>query len=104
MRTVFVVNRGGHDFSDAERFGKLDYLSEGSIERYSIVNMYRKFSEKLRNSHEDDYILLTGLSTMQSVACSMFSFLHGQLNLLLYRDGRYIDRKVIMRELLEEDA
>ncbi len=104
MTKVYIVNRGGHDHSDAERFGELVYLSEGVMSRYGTTQIYRLFAEKLKDSSPDDYILPTGLSTMGHIACSIFSFMHGKLNLLLYKGGsnggKYIERTLKMDELL----
>ena len=97
---VYVVNKGGHDFSSAESYGELVYLSEGSLNRYAVTNMYRQFSDILKESDSEDYILLTGLTTMGVVACSIFSYLHGKLNILLFKQGRYVDRSLVLSELL----
>jgi len=106
--SVYVVNRGCHDHSDAERFGKLVYLSEGAVNRYAVANMYRQFIEQMEDSKSDDYILLTGLSVMSSIACSIFARKHGRLNLLLYKSsrtpgerGHYVDRAILIDELLK---
>ena len=107
MAKVFIINRGGHDHSDAKRFGELVYLSEGVVNRYAITEMYREFVQVLKGSNEEDYILLTGLSVMSSLACAIFSRMHGRLNLLLYRatrtpgeQGSYIERTILIDELL----
>jgi len=106
MNKVFIVNRGGHDHTDAKRFGRLIFLSEGEVNRYATNVMYRTFVEKLRKSKPNDYILITGLSVMSSLACSIFARLHGQINLLLYQssgpgeNGHYVERSVLLDELL----
>ena len=106
MPKVFVVNRGGHNHNDAERFGELVFMSHGTINRYATSQMYRQFAEYLANSSVDDFILITGLSVMASVACSIFARLHGRLNLLLYKssqsgqEGRYVERTIMLDELL----
>jgi len=107
MRKVFVVNRGCHDHSDAERFGELVFLSEGSINRYAVSNMYREFVQHLKDSGKDDFLLITGLSVMSSLACAIFARMHGRINLLLYKasrtpdvEGHYIERTVMIDELL----
>ena len=51
---VYVVNKGGHDFSSAESYGELVYLSEGSLNRYAVTNMYRQFSDILKESDSED--------------------------------------------------
>lgn len=100
-RTVYIVNRGGHDFSEAERFGRLVYLSEGMVEKYAVDKMYRMFAERLRSSAPDDFILITGMTIMSCIACSSFSYLHnGRLNILLFKNGRYLERKLRLDQLL----
>lgn len=98
---VFIVNKGGHDFSGAETYGELVYLSEGSLNRYAVTNMYRKFAEVLKHSTKSDYILLTGLTTMSAIACSIFGYLHGRLNILIFKQGHYVDRSILLGELLD---
>ena len=107
---VYIVNKGGHDHSDAERFGELVYLSIGSINRYATSSIYRKFSLILKDSTKDDYILPTGLSIMTSIACAIFARIHGRLNLLLYRSSRtketkpyYIERVIMIDGLIENN-
>ena len=107
MIKVYIVNKGGHDHTDAERFGELVYLSEGLMSRYGTTQIYRQFAEVLKNSSPNDYILPTGLSTMGHIACSMFAFMHGKLNLLLYKSsstgGKYIERTLKIDELLTRE-
>jgi hypothetical protein len=103
MARVYIVNRGGHDHSDAERFGKLIYLSEGPMNKYGVTQIYRQFAIVLANSSPEDYILPTGLSIMGHIACSIFVFLHGRLNLLLYKPSTkvYVERTVKIDELIK---
>lgn len=100
MPTVYIVNKGGHDFGPATKFGKLVFLSEGHYSPFAVDKIYREIAEKLRGSSSDDYILSTGLTIMNSIACSCFTHKHGRLNLLLYKDGKYISRTIIIGELL----
>ena len=89
---VYIVNRSSHDFSAAESFGNIVYLSEGPMNRYSTNNMHRVFSELLIKSTSKDYIVPCALNVMNSIACAIFAHLHGGLNLLLYKNGSYIER------------
>jgi hypothetical protein len=104
MRKVYVVNKSGHDFTPAIEYGELVYLSEGSMNRYKVASMYRTFVDVMQDSHPDDYILLTGLSSMSAIACSIFAYKHGKLNLLLFKDGRYIERRLSLGELIEAES
>jgi len=92
---VYIVNKSGHNFDAAKEFGKLIPLSEGSMNKLSPNSMYRKFNDILINSNENDYILLSGLSIMNSVACSIFVHKHKKLNLLLYTSNKYVERNLV---------
>jgi len=101
MPNVYIVNNGGHDYSDSSRFGHIIFLSAGPVSKFAISKMYREFAMKLRESTDADYILLTGLTTMACVACSCFAFLHGRINLLIFKNGKYVERKLVLSELLK---
>lgn len=96
MPNVFVVNKSNHDFSQAEKFGTVRFLSEGNINRYATNNMFRKFSEVMENSNPDDYIVPCSLNVMNSIACAIFAWKHGRLNLLLFKDNNYIERNHVL--------
>lgn len=95
-KKVYIVNRAGHDFSRAEEFGELVFLTEGPINRFSLTAMYRIFNEGLEDSHKDDYILPTGYSIMTMVAAIIFSHMHGKINVLLYKDNKYMARSLVL--------
>jgi hypothetical protein len=97
MKTkVFIVNKSFHDFHEAERFGTIVYLSEGTINRYATNNMARQFRERMEGSIEDDYIVPCSLSVMNSIACAIFAVKHKRLNLLLYKRGKYEERNLVL--------
>jgi rhodanese-related sulfurtransferase len=95
-KKVFIVNRSSHDFEPANMYGKIIFLSEGSMNRYATNSMIRQFGEAMRDSTEDDYIVPCSLSVMNSIACAIFAHKHGKLNLLLFKDGNYIERNHIL--------
>lgn len=105
MPTVYVVNDSGHDFSSALDWGdEIKFMSEGRLNRYAINQMYRVFSEALADSEPDDYILATGLTQMNQVAAAIFARMHGTLNLLIYKDGGYVERKLVLDKLLDMEG
>ena len=101
MPKVYVVNKSSHNFSKASAFGEVVYLSEGRMSRYEPNKMARRFMEKMKDSQPDDYLLMCGLSTMNSIACALFAMKHETLNLLLYKNGRYLERNLDFRTTLE---
>ena len=89
---VYIVNKSSHDFGPAEKYGEVKFLSEGSMNRYATNSMIRQFSEVMQLSEPDDYIVPCSLNVMNSIACAIFAKKHGCLNLLLFKDGTYIER------------
>ena len=94
--TVYIVNKSTHDFSAAEKFGRVIFLSEGPMNRYATNNMFRIFKEVMKDSQPEDYIVQCALNVMNSIACYLFASKHGRLNLLLFKDGDYIERNHVI--------
>ena len=95
---VFIVNRSTHDFSAAERFGELVFLSEGLLRKRNVAFMARKFDSILIDSEPEDYILPTSLTVMGIVAALMFARRHGRVNLLLFEEGKYKARTLMLEQ------
>lgn len=95
-KKVYIVNRSTHDFSNAERFGQLVFLSDGPMNRYATNNMVRLFEKHLSTSSPEDYIVPCSLNVMNSIACAMFAKKHHRLNLLLFKEGKYIERNHLL--------
>jgi len=95
-KNVYIVNRSSHDFSAAEPYGKVIFLSEGSMNRYATNSMVRQFELAMNNSSDGDYIVPCSLNVMNSIACAIFAHKHGKLNLLLFKDGKYIERNHVL--------
>jgi len=102
MKKVFVINRSSHNYSKAEEFGKLVFMSEGSLNRFAASSLFRIFKPFINQSTAEDYLLIGGLSVMCSIACSMFAVKHGRLNLLIYKSipqksGTYLERIIVIK-------
>jgi hypothetical protein len=96
MPKVFIVNKSSHNFSAAQEFGELIFLSEGPMHRYAANHMHRKFSDIMKDSEEGDYIVPCSLNVMNIIAGSIFAKKHKRLNLLLFKEGKYIERNLIL--------
>ena len=95
MPNVYIVNKSCHNFSAAKHFGNLVYMTEGTINRYAVSIIYREFIKFLDKSKPEDYLIVTGMSTMLSIACGILAAKHQRLNLLLYKNGRYLERTIM---------
>jgi hypothetical protein len=96
MPKVFVLNKAGHDYSDAERFGEIVFCTEGSLDKMDTQQMYRDLSTELSKSESCDFLLLTSLASLCSVASAIFAAKHGCLNLLLFHNDRYVVRSIFL--------
>ena len=97
---VYIANASGHDMTDAARFGELHFITKGEIDRFRPNYMLRRAVRVLHDSEPDDYLLLTSLTILCSVICAVFARKHGTLNLLLFRNGKYIARKMTLDNLI----
>lgn len=95
MAKVFVLNKGAHDFSAAREYGELVYCTDGALDKYNVSQMYRVIADAMSESDFDDYILLTSLSVLCTVAGAIFAAKHGRLNLLIFKDDKYVSRKLV---------
>ena len=101
---VFVPNKSFHDFSDANRFGELVYLTEGTQDRFKINDLYRRIAGKLEKAGPGDYLLISGPSTVNAITASILAYKFGRINFLVY-DGamaRYISRPIVLSHGTEE--
>jgi hypothetical protein len=99
---VYVLNKSAHDYSDAKRFGELVFCTEGSLDKLDLQQMFREMNSALEDSLPEDYILLTSLTSLCSVACSIFALKHGRLNLLIHTRDGYVDRSLHFSGLVEQ--
>jgi len=98
MAKVFVLNKGPHDYSDAEYYGELIFCTEGSLDRDDTAQMFRELSPFIEKSQPEDFILLTSLASLCAVASAMFAAKHGRLNLLIYNGDGYIGRTIHLEQ------
>ena len=101
---VYVPNLGTHDYSDAERYGDLVYVTKGNVHRYAVPAMVRAWVKSLQDSKPDDYIMVTSMSHLCLVGGALFALKHeGKVNLLLFRNGKYFARELMLSQALEAE-
>ena len=98
---VFISNQSGHDFSQSEKYGKPVYVTKGLINRFSVNYMARSWAASLKDSKPTDYVLVTSLTILTCIGCAIFGHLHGCLNILIYRNSKYISRSICFKSLFE---
>ena len=94
MPKVYVTNKGPHDYSDAEAFGEIVFCTSGSIDKFDLSQMYRELDLAMADSEPGDFVLLTSLTSLCSVACALFASKHGELHVLIHRGDCYVERSL----------
>ena len=100
---VYVPNKGAHNYEDAKQYGELVFLTSGVVERYRTNTIYRTLCEGMKDAQENDYLLVSSLSILNSIISAILSRKFGKVNFLLFRDGKYLLRTVNIDSLLYED-
>lgn len=95
-KRVYVPNRGPYDYSKAEEFGSLVFCTSGNLDKFDVGQMYRELEESMRDALPDDYILLGSLTSLCCVACAIHVAKFQRLNLLIYKDDRYLERSIVL--------
>ncbi len=106
MRTrpnIYVPNKAGHDYSSAERFGSLVFLTEGLIKRYNTNTIYRALADELNKAESQDFLLISSLSILNSIASGILAYKFGRVNYLLFHDGSYLERTVVFSSLIDQE-
>ncbi len=96
MPSVYIINKSGHDYSSARKYGKLVYLTEGLIVPDKITLHYRILAEKMRGAKPGDYILVTSIASINCIAGWIIGTLGFPLNLLIYNNKhrKYLEWKI----------
>ena len=98
-RKVFIANKSGlHNYSAAEEFGEIIFVTQGRINRLDITEMVLAFQDALAHSSPEDFILTTGPAVLNSIGCAVFAHMHGRINLLLYKNLEYKPREIMLGE------
>lgn len=101
MSKVFILTDGGHDYSDASRFGELTYCRVTVKNKYDLAQMFRELRKSFDDSTQEDFLVLSSLASLCCVATAILTELHGRVNFLIFEQGRYIDRTVVLTNDLE---
>ena len=102
MTTVFIPNKAGHDFSAAEKYGELIYVSSGTQHKHGTNLMQRQWQDALKDSTKDDIIMMSGLPHMQAIGCALFGHIHGRVNILIYSPEKERTKYILRTNVFEE--
>lgn len=95
MRRVYILGDGGHDYTDARRFGELHFISIPVEMKWEISAVYDLLREELMESSEDDLLLISNLASHLAIATAIMVEWYGRVNFLLYRNNTYEEKILV---------
>lgn len=99
MPKVFIVNKGGHDYSPALQYGELVFLSENKLNPFKIGRVLSSFKTLLSTATDQDYLLPCSLGALNALAGWILGNMGLKLNLLIFdKAGYYVPRNVVFSE------
>jgi hypothetical protein len=96
---VYIPNKSYHDFKGATQFGELVFLTEGRIpNRYQLNDIAMIIGESLKGAHREDFLLMSGPTTLNCIASAMLAHRFGKVNFLIYdqKQDKYTSRTLVM--------
>ena len=95
MRRVYILGDGGHDYTDARRFGELHFISIPAELKWELSAVFDILREGLMESDEADLLLVSNLASHLAVATAIMVEWYGRVNFLLFRNDKYEEHTLI---------
>lgn len=99
---VFVPNKSPYDYTKAWDFGDLVFCTEGELNSMDVLTMQKDLEDAMADADPEDLILVGSLTSLCSVACAIFAHRFGRLNLLLFKNGSYVVKKLVFNNPQKE--
>ena len=101
MPKVFVPNKNQHDYTEAWDFGELVFCTSGDLSRTDVLTMQADIESAMADAEPSDFILISSLAVLCGIACGVFAARFGELHLLIFENGHYVERHLSLDETTE---
>jgi len=71
MAKVYVVNNTNHDYSKAEQYGELVYITKGKLPIFKTNTVRAMLEKGLVKFTKDDYLLISGPAIVSVMAATI---------------------------------
>lgn len=95
---VFITNYSGHDYTKAESYGEIRFVTKGFISFQSLDRVRFQVADSLKETRPDDWLLLSGASIVNVLAVVFWLSMHGRVKLLNYDKTEEKYRELILTE------
>ena len=98
MARVFIPANQGHDYSRADAYGTIHFVTEEPLPTSNFGHMRDLWRRALVNSSKEDWIVVSSLASHLAIGSAIFARRHGRLNLLVFDGGDYVGRTIVLQE------
>lgn len=99
-RRVYIPNKSFHSFEGAKDFGDLIFITEGSVNRFNVNNVFRACLDAMFDARPEDYLLVSSLGILNAAAASIMAMKFGRINFLLFDNyGKYVVREIYFSDM-----
>lgn len=71
MAKVYIVNNANHDYSKAEQYGELMYVTRGKVPIFKTSTVRAMLEKGLVEFTKDDYLLISGPAIVSVMAATV---------------------------------
>jgi hypothetical protein len=95
-KVVWLVNKGGHDYKDLERFGRIIPLTTGNINPFNPDRLMVSLGQQLKMAHPEDYLAISGSPILNMLAMAMWLRKYPEVQILQHstRKNEYVFLRV----------
>lgn len=100
---VFITNFGGHNFNPARQYGILVPLTKGNINPVQTDRVLVDMLDVLKDSTENDYLLLSGHPVTIIIATSIMFTFHEKVKFLVWNkyNTEYVIREISKSQITD---
>jgi CelD/BcsL family acetyltransferase involved in cellulose biosynthesis len=99
---VYVPNNRDYDLTSLIQYGETTIITDGLVNIFNLAKLRSIIKEVLKDSSEDDYVVMIGAPVINSLVAMHMMLKHGRVNLLLFnaKHRTYEVRTVTEMEVL----
>ena len=96
MAKVYVVNNTNHDYSKAEQYGELVYVTKGKLPIFKTNTVRAMLEKGLVKFSKDDYLLISGPAIVNIMAATILYSKFDTVRFLIFdaKQQNYVVRHI----------
>lgn len=88
MATVWLINKGGHNYESLKEYGVVIPITDGGVNPFNPDRLWATIDSKLRLAEPGDWVAISGLQMLNGVVFVYWIKKFGEINLLQWSVGK----------------